>query len=148
MRGAVYCSAHRHDEATASDATNTDVLHALDERRQRAEAFAEAVTRGAHGDLIERAVAAIIAGIAPGGAAPVGMSLVGEIQSLRLILSRVIAVDVLEGDPREVAQTVTRLVDTIVRAARAQQGLAGDEAGTLEALTASVLEELGLGEPR
>jgi hypothetical protein len=125
-----------------------DVLHAFDERRRRAEAFADAVTRGAHGDLIERAVQAIITGIVPPGTAAVGMSLAGEIQSLRLILSRVIAVDALDGDPREVAQTVTRLVDTIVRAARAQQGLAGDDAGTLEALTTSVLEELGLGGPR
>ena len=44
-------------------------------------------------------------------AAGAGTPLDGEIRALRLILSRVIALDALEGEPREVAQTVTRLVD-------------------------------------
>jgi hypothetical protein len=144
MRGTTHCWSHRADTA-ALDASGA--YHALpDERRARAEAFSALVTHGAGGDLVERAVGAMLAAMAVGGER---VPLEGEIRALRLILSRVIALDALEGEPREVAQTVTRLVDTIVRAVRAQHGLVGDgadgELAALAALVSSVMDEIGMG---
>ena len=142
MRGATHCWSHRSDAAPLGD----DELSAgpLDERRARVAAFNALVTRGAGGDLVERAVGAVVTAMTAGGER---VPLDGEIRALRLILSRVIAVDALEGEPRELAQTITRLVDTIVRAVRAQHGLtgAGDDVDSLKALVGSVLDEIGMG---
>lgn len=139
VRGAPYCWAHRQDAALADD----DGLHdEPDAREERVAAFNALVTQGAEGDLVARAVRAVVGAMTAGAAeAPLD----GEIRALRLILSRVIALDALEGEPREVAQTVTKLVDTIVRAVRAQHGLVGDDGDALQALVAAALDELGLG---
>lgn len=132
MRGGIYCRSHLPD--------GDEELH---QRRLRAEEFAARVRGGEQGDLVERVVGAVVAAIAQetegsGGDA----ALEGEIGALRLVLSRVIAVDALAGDPRDLALTVTRLVDAIVRAIKARHGLAPDDAGVLDALTARVLDEL------
>jgi hypothetical protein len=138
MRGATHCWSHRGDAAPLFEAFDD----APDGRRERSAAFTSRVTHGADGDLVERAVRAVLGALATGGA---GAPLEGEISALRLILSRVIALDALDGEPREVAQTVTRLVDTIVRAVRAQHGLAAGSDDALKALVGSVLAELGMG---
>lgn len=132
MRGATYCRSHRRAADDGAD-------EGPDGRAARADAFNALARRGAGGDLVEQAVRGIVAATA--GDAP----LAGEIRSLRLILSRVVALDALEGEPREVAQTATKLVDTIVRAVRAQHGLSGGDAGALMAVVEALLAEQGMG---
>jgi hypothetical protein len=137
MRGATHCWSHRGDATPWFEAFDD----APNGRRERSAAFTSRVTHGADGDLVERAVREVLGAMAAGAGTPLD----GEIRALRLILSRVIALDALEGEPREVAQTVTRLVDAIVRAVRAQHGLAADSDDALKALVGSVLAELGMG---
>jgi hypothetical protein len=72
-------------------------------------------------------------------------SLDQEIESLRLVLARLLAE---EADPARLATSIPRVVDAVVRAIRAQRTLNGALAeGFTEALT-QVLLELGLDEPR
>lgn len=132
MRGREYCRAHLPDDDEA-----------VYERRLRAEEFAARVRGGEKGDLVERVVGAVVDAIAAETEAGAGnAALEGEIGALRLVLSRVIAVDALAGEPRDLALTVTRLVDAIVRAIKARHGLAPGDGGALDALTARVLDEL------
>ena len=131
MRGGVHCRSHLPDDEEEGD-----------ERRLRAEAFAARVRGGERGDLVEGVVRAVVDAIGGVGERPGEAALEGEIGALRLVLSRVIAVDALAGDPRDLALTVTRLVDAIVRAIKARQGLAGADGDALDALTARVLAEL------
>lgn len=130
MRGGEYCRSHLPDDEEEQD-----------ERRLRAEVFAARVRAGERGDLVERVVGAVVDAI--GSDADAGdATLEGEIGALRLVLSRVIAVDALAGEPRDLALTVTRLVDAIVRAIKARSGLAPADYDALDALTARVLDEL------
>lgn len=141
-RGTPLCWAHRGDDVALDRLTHNDLVP--DEREDRAAAFAALVTHGVGGDLVAGAVCEVLAGLPPPGN---GTPLAGEIQALRLILARMLALDALAGEPREVAQTATRLVDTIVRAVRAQHGLTGDDADGVRALVTATLTEMGLGEP-
>ncbi|RIK45225.1 MAG: hypothetical protein DCC58_07105 [Chloroflexi bacterium] len=137
MRGGRYCRSHLGDGgATGGD---EDVW---DERRLRAEEFAARVRQGARGDLVEQVVQAVVAAIGAEAETAGQGVLEGEIGALRLVLSRVVAVDALAGDPRDLALTVTRLVDAIVRAVKARQDVAATDTDTLDALTARVLDEL------
>lgn len=136
MRGKRYCASHRSDEHAPDLPAETGP----DERRLRSDAFARAARRGNYEQLIDQAVRQVIE------AAGVDHSLDDEIGALRIILKRVIAMDALDGDPRETAATVTRLVDSIVRAVRAQRALSGDLANDLTAALTTVLLEMGLGE--
>jgi hypothetical protein len=115
----------------------------IDERARRVAAFESLVRRGAPGDLVERAVRAVVAAVEAGHGS--ATSLEGEIQALRLVLSRVLAVDALDSEPREAAQTVTRLVDTIVRAVRAQQGMAVADVDVVQAAIRRALREEDAG---
>lgn len=86
---------------------------------------------------LEERIAAVLA---QAGSA---QSLAEEIGALRLVLARVLAE---EDDPARLAASIPRIVDTVVRAVRAQRALSGVQAqGLTEALT-QVLIELGLGE--
>lgn len=141
MRGRRYCSAHRHDEAEPRPTPDHDVeIDPLIERLERSEAFAAAVRAGQQDELIDRAVQQVIAQI--GGERSLGE----EIGALRIILKRVIALDGLEGDPRETAATAARLVDAIVRAVKTERALSGDLADDLSSALTTVLIEMGLGD--
>jgi hypothetical protein len=131
MRGGEYCRSHLPDAEEAEH-----------ERRLRAEQFAARVRGSEGGDLVERVVGAVMQAIAAEQAEEGDAALEGEIGALRLVLSRVIAVDALAGEPRDLALTVTRLVDAIVRAIKARHGLVPAETDALDALTVRVLDEL------
>jgi hypothetical protein len=131
MRDGEYCRSHLPDDGDDER---------VSERRVLTDAFARRVRHGERGDLVECIVRAVVDAIDAGE--PTGPALDGEIGALRLVLSRVIAVDALAGEPRDLALTVTRLVDAIVRAIKAREGLAGDGADGLDALTVRVLDEL------
>ncbi len=135
MRGAAFCYAHRED--AASDAERRQPAG---DRRIRSEAYARAARAGHFHGLVEQAVQQIIQ------QAGSERSLEHEIGALRIVLNRVIAMDALEGDPAATAATVTRLVDSIVRAVKMQRALAGDLADDLADALTTVLIEMGLGE--
>lgn len=140
MRGRYYCYAHRHEEAEPphhSDNADRDILTG---RLERSDAFAAAARAGRQEELIDRAVQQVIEQI--GGERSLGE----EIGALRIILKRVIALDALEGDPRETAATAARLVDAIVRAVKTERALSGDLADDLSGALTTVLIEMGLGE--
>jgi len=143
MRGGEYCSAHRGEREQPS-AIDSDVPDGgiVDERAQRAEAFARLVRAGRHEELIEGTLRRVMDGLAG------ERTLLPEIGALRLQLQRVVAVDALDGDPHQVATTMTRMVDTIVRAMRMQHALSGNLAETVSAAFTTVLLEMGLGDER
>ena len=119
MRGQDFCRAHQTvlDRAVARQNGSTD-------------------------ELISRRIASILlrAGVPEQDRAP---PLDDEIGALRLVLARVLET---EEDPRQLASSIPRIVDALVRATRAQRQVQGDQAeGLTEALT-QVLIELGLGE--
>ncbi len=66
-----------------------------------------------------------------------------EISALRLVLARVLAE---QDDPERLATSIPRIVDTVVRAMRAQHALSGAMAEHLTEALTQVLVELGLGE--
>lgn len=70
-------------------------------------------------------------------------TLAEEIGALRLVLARVLAE---EDDPERLASSIPRIVDTVVRAVRAQRALSGAMAENLTEALTQVLIELGLGE--
>lgn len=144
MRGGRFCWAHRHDTVglrVGDDGTEVGEAAAEPSARAlRSARFAEAARAGRREELVERAVAAVLAAI--GGE----LSLEQEIGALRLMLQRVIAMDALDGDPRDIAPTITRLVDGIVRAVRAQRAVSGELADDLSAALTTVLIEMGLGD--
>lgn len=93
-------------------------------------------------ELVSRRIASILlrAGVPDQDRAP---PLDDEIGALRLVLARVLE---SEEDPRQLATSIPRIVDAMVRATRVQRQVQGDQAeGLTEALT-QVLLELGLGE--
>lgn len=73
------------------------------------------------------------------------LSLNEEIGSLRLILRRVMAVDGLDSDPRDTAQTVARLANAIVYAVQAQRAISGRLADDLTDALTTILIDMGLG---
>jgi hypothetical protein len=133
MRGAAYCVAHRND---ADERVPGEGLP--DERRERIDRFADLVRAGKHADLIDAALQAAI------DASSSERSLATEIGALRLMLQRVVATELLDGDPRETSQTITRLVDAIIRALRMEQTLAASFEDDLRAAVTRVFAEQGL----
>lgn len=133
MRGASHCVAHRDDDCERIDDTDPP-----DERQQRSERFAELVRSGAFAGLIDATVQ-----VALDACANV-RSLSIEIGALRLLLQRIIVTDLLDGDPREVTQTLTRLVDTIIRAVKMEQTLIASFDDDLRAAVTRVFAEQGL----
>jgi predicted HAD superfamily Cof-like phosphohydrolase len=129
MRGAAFCRAHRDEEEGSARS-----------RSERSEAFAKAVRAGDIHALIEQAVQQVIS------QAGADLSLEREIGALRIVLSRVIAMDALHGDPAATAATVARLVDSIVRTVKTQRAISGDLADDLAGALTTILIEMGLGE--
>lgn len=127
MRGAEVCRAHRGSSDEAAEASEREEL----EHAEHAE-HADGEARR----LAER-VAAVVA------SHPGDVSLSDQLDALRVALARVLAD---EGDPRDLARDVSRIVEATVRAVRAQQTLEGATAqGIVGALT-TILIDLGLGE--
>lgn len=144
MRGGRFCWAHRHEDEfdpksmeESFEPKGESLARAL-----RSQRFAEAVRGGQSSELVERTVAVVLETI---GAE---LSLEQEIGALRLMLQRVIVMDALDGDPRDTVTTITRLVDSIVRAVRAQRAISGELADDLADALTTVLVELGMGEER
>lgn len=97
---------------------------------------------GSTDELLSRRIASILlrTGVPDQERAP---PLDDEIGALRLVLARVLE---SEDDPRQLATSIPRIVDALVRATRVQRQVQGDQAeGLTEALT-QVLLELGMGE--
>lgn len=132
MRGTALCAAHRHD----SDIPEPETDH----RRLRSNLFADLVRTERHEELVERTIRQLVES---GGG---DLSLGEEIGSLRLILKRVMAVDALDGDPRDTAQTVARLANSIVYAVQAQRAISGRLADDLTDALTKILVEMGLGD--
>lgn len=119
MRGGDFCRAHQTVLDRAVDGQN-----------------------GTTDELVSRRIASILlqAGVPDQDRAP---PLDDEIGALRLVLARVLET---EEDPRQLATSIPRIVDALVRATRVQRQVQGDQAeGLTEALT-QVLIELGMGE--
>lgn len=134
MRGKRFCASHRHDQVEP-EVEET----AVDGRRLRSNLFAELARAGQHDELVERTIRRLIE---TGGG---DLSLGEEIGSLRLVLRRVMAVDGLDGDPRDTAQTVARLANSIVYAVQAQRAISGRLADDLTEALTTILIEMGLG---
>ena len=142
MRGGLFCRAHRERSNKPDDIDEPTELNVRDEpsaRVTRTTAFAGQVREGRLDAAIEEAVRAAIA------ACGADLSLGAEIGALRLVLQRVVAVDALESDPKELAVTMTRLVDSITRTIRLQRTLSGGRADAIADAVTTVLLELGLG---
>lgn len=139
MRSGAFCSAHRAD-GSHTPTTSPDPADSTDARRERADAFIRLVRAGRHEELIEATLKRVIDGLAE------DRTLRAEIGVLRLQLQHFVAVDALEGDPHKVTASMTRIVETIVRAMRMQHALSGDLAETVTAAFSTVLTEMGLGD--
>lgn len=100
--------------------------------------FAQLVRAGNVDELVSGAVAAVIA------QAGDGLSLRDEIGTLRVMLRRVVAEDLLDGDPIEAAHRVARLVDAIVATVRAERALSGGATDDLMAAVERVLGDAGV----
>jgi hypothetical protein len=133
MRGTMYCSSHRGMSVAAGDHPEPDG------RKVRSDLFAEMARTGRHEELVERTIRHLVE--AGGG----DLSLVEEIGSLRLVLRRVMAIDGLDSDPRDTAQTVARLANSIVYAVQAQRAISGRLADDLTDALTTILIEMGLG---
>jgi hypothetical protein len=68
-------------------------------------------------------------------------SLSEEIGALRIVLARLLAE---EDDPARLATSIPRVVDTVVRARRAERSISGARAESLTQAVTQVLIELGL----
>lgn len=133
MRGRRFCASHRGDEF------GVETEEQESPRQRRSELFAELARSGRHEELVERTIRQLVQS---GGG---DLSLQEEIGSLRLILRRVMAVDALDGDARDTAQTVARLANAIVYAVQAQRAISGRLAGDLTEALTTILIEMGLG---
>jgi hypothetical protein len=136
MRGERYCSAHRNRAAQVG----ADQPSAMSERERRCIAFAEAVLTAGGSGMLDDALRGVIA------AGGTERSLEPEIGVLRLALSRVVAVEMLDGDPHDVARTVARLTSEIARIVRIQQAVNGDATDVLAMAVSKVLGTMGLGD--
>lgn len=133
MRGAGYCVVHRDD--VDDPIAGADVP---DERQARICRFAERVRAGRHAELIDAALQTALEAFAS------KHSLAAEIGALRLMLQRVVATELLDGDARETTQTITRLVDSIVRTLRMERTLAATFEDDLRAAVTRAFADLGL----
>jgi hypothetical protein len=133
MRGMMYCSSHRSVSDVAEHHPEPDG------RKVRSDLFAEMARTGRHEELVERTIRHLVE---TGGG---DLSLVEEIGSLRLVLRRVMAIDGLDSDPRDTAQTVARLANSIVYAVQAQRAISGRLADDLTDALTTILIEMGLG---
>jgi uncharacterized membrane protein YccC len=133
MRDMRFCASHRRHEADANDDSGPDA------RRERSDQFADLARAGRHDELVERTIRKLVE---DGGG---DLSLAEEIGSLRLILRRVMAVDGLDSDPRDTAQTVARLANAIVYAVQAQRTISGRLADDLTDALTTILIEMGHG---
>lgn len=91
--------------------------------------------------LFARRVEAVLNRLQSASAEP--ESLAEEIGALRLVLARLLAG---EDDPARLASSIPRIVDTTVRAIRAQRTLSGALAESLTEALTQLLIELGLDE--
>jgi hypothetical protein len=133
MRDMRYCASHRRHELEAGSDP------APDARRTRSDLFAEMARAGRHDELVERTIRKLVES---GGG---DLSLSEEIGSLRLILRRVMAVDGLDSDPKDTAQTVARLANAIVYAVQAQRAISGRLADDLTEALTTILIDMGMG---
>ena len=124
MRGRAYCWPHRANE------------EAGDAGEQPSEFTPE--TRA----LFARRVDAALSRLESTAAGP--ESLADEIGALRLVLARLLAA---EDDPARLASSIPRIVDTTVRALRAQRTLSGTLAESVTEALTQLLIELGLDDP-
>lgn len=134
MQGRRFCASHRRDD-TGNDPANSEE----NGRQLRSAIFADMARSGRHEELVERTIRHLVE---TGGG---DLSLQEEIGSLRLILRRVMAVDALEGDPRDTAQTVARLANATVYAVQAQRAISGRLADDLTEALTKILIEMGMG---
>jgi hypothetical protein len=98
-----------------------------------ASAFQRLLANGQQAELLNRRLAQALA------EAGHRDTLTDEIGALRVIVLRLLDE---EDDPHRLAADVSRLVNAIVRALRAQRTLAGDTAGDLTELVTRVLAEV------
>ena len=133
MREKIFCSSHRQLEPHGDRESRPD------ERRERSSLFAEMARSGRHEELVERTIRTLVQ---TGGG---DLSLAEEIGSLRLILRRVMAIDGLDSDPRDTAQTVARLANAIVYAVQAQRTISGRLADDLTEALTTILIDMGVG---
>lgn len=139
MRDGLYCRAHRDWSDALDEIVATDEPTAREVRETRTATFAGQVRDGRLDTAIEEAVRAAIV------ACGADLSLGAEIGALRLVLQRVVAVDALDSDPKDLAVTMTRLVDSIVRTIRLQRTISGGQADAMADAVTTILLELGLG---
>lgn len=132
MRGRAYCWAHRAArepadaaETSTSASVGAGVGVSMEETRA----------------LFARRVEAVLNRLQSASAEP--ESLAEEIGALRLVLARLLAG---EDDPARLASSIPRIVDTTVRAIRAQRTLSGALAESLTEALTQLLIELGLDE--
>ncbi len=135
MRGTTLCVSHQFDE-------DEDVVTGEwpDARQERVDRFSVAIQTRNHAGLIDEALQAAITECAN------QQALTSEIGALRLMVQRVVATDLLDGEPRDVTLTLTRLVDTIIRARRMEQSLGSTFEDEMHAIVTRVFREKGLEE--
>lgn len=135
MRGATHCVSHR--TVVVDSLTDDD---RPDGRQERVDRFATSIQSGNFAGLIDDALQAALSAFAD------QRSLTAEIGALRLMVQRIVATDLLDGDPRDVTLTLTRLVDTIIRARRTEQSLVSTFEDDLRAVVTRVFRDKGLEE--
>lgn len=135
-------SAYLHNQPLDADleATLQQDAAQRSEREQRRQAFAAAIRSGQAADALEACVRETVT------LAGQGIDVSFELGALRLLLQQVVAVDSLDGDPRQTALTATRLTDAIARLVRMQRTVSGDQADDISSAMTRLLLELGLGE--
>lgn len=138
VRQTDYCYAHRH--LAPGSQQDTAAADSAAGRAERSAMFARAARAGQVEQLIEQAVQQVITQTAA------DRSLETEIGALRIVLRRVLALDALDGDPQATAATVSRLVDSIVRAVKTQRQLTGGVADAVADALTTMLIELGIGD--
>ncbi len=137
-------TAYLHNQPLDAD-LETTLRHEHDaaqrgEREQRRQAFAAAIRSGQAADALEACVRETVS------LAGQGIDVSFELGALRLLLQQVVAIDSLDGDPRQTALTATRLTDAIARLVRMQRTVSGDQADDISSAMTRLLLELGLGE--
>ncbi len=124
MRGRAFCRAHERDEPAVEPSAGGGT----EEQRF-------------YRELLDRRMAEARAGLPAGGEA----TLEEEIRLLRLVLAKVLA----EAEsPAQLASSVPRLADAVVRAVRAQRALSGEMARDLTESVTRILLEMGMDEAR
>ncbi|HLI50300.1 MAG TPA: hypothetical protein VKU87_00805 [Thermomicrobiaceae bacterium] len=135
MRGRSFCRAHRRQEQDGSDAELAD----REEGRDPAvfESLPESLISP---NLVTTQVEALLTKIREIEGSE--LTLREEIGVLRLVLARVLAE---EPDLNRQAASVPRIINTVIRAVRAQRLLAGVKSEAITEALTQILIELGLG---